>query len=218
MKAQITALASCEAGRASWVVLSELCVLSVGRRPRDRVPRCVRSISDGCINELMFTCGGVESGVCRVQVIHRISTGFSVKQHNKLHKPIFNELNWKKIAAISRVLTLGGKQVYYERDQSVFSLEFKVKHSHRVSLTWRVTEGVRGGIRQRVEGRGSAGTTRHWTLTHRRLVRQEIQSLKFYMYTYKLYNLIAIWCNFMKYVQDFSCLFTYLVYLFIQYL
>lgn len=36
-------------------VLSHLCVPSVGSGPRDRVPRGAHSISDGGINELMFT-------------------------------------------------------------------------------------------------------------------------------------------------------------------
>ena len=37
------------------IVFSRLSPLSVGGRPRDRAPRCVHSISDGRINELMFT-------------------------------------------------------------------------------------------------------------------------------------------------------------------
>lgn len=36
------------------VVLTHSSPLSAGGRPRDRVPRCVQPISDGCINELMF--------------------------------------------------------------------------------------------------------------------------------------------------------------------
>lgn len=63
-------------------------------------------------------------------------------------------------------------------------LSFHVRH------TRRVTEGVRRGIRQRVERRSSTGATRHWALANRRL-DTSAEGEHSYMFLYETIGVLA---------------------------